>query len=223
MPSIPLIVDSTNAQNKNTLGNRCSISFSPPLKLPRNCSPSIRLYSASFAYNSPNVSAAFSNNVLTLDRMNMSGAYDHRHHETFAGSLYGSLDDIARVIRHSLHGDANFSNIEITFIPVEATQRVHIEVTNGNSDALMIHFSSPTSIGPLMGFTSDHSFLANATTMHESDTTAALDRTTSVLVQTSLCNGSIVGGGRRTGHAGNGSLGSVLTCFDRRVRTEQSA
>ena len=151
MPSIPLIVDSANAHNKSTLGNRCSISFSPPLQLPRNCSPSIRLCSASFAYNSPNVSAAFSNNILTIDRMNMSGAYDHRHHVTFVDGLYGYLDDIARVVRHSLHGDANFPNIEITFIPVEATQRVHIDVTNGNSDALLRRVSGIPSKGRAYG------------------------------------------------------------------------
>ena len=45
-----------------------------------------------------------------------------------------------------------------------------------------------------MGFTADKIFSANTTAARESDTTASLDRTTSVLVQTSLCSGTIVAG-----------------------------
>ena len=82
----------------------------------------------------------------------------------------------------------------INFIPVTATQKVHVEVINGHSDTIKLTFTAMNSIGRLMGFTADKFFTANTTATRESDTTASLDRTTSVLVQTSLCTGSIVAG-----------------------------
>ena len=53
---------------------------------------------------------------------------------------------------------------------------------------------SANSIGSLMGFTADKFFAANTRHVRESGTTASLDRTISVLIQTSLCSGSIVAG-----------------------------
>jgi hypothetical protein len=153
----------------------------------------LRLYSSSFAYNFPNVSAEFANNTLVIDRLDGS-VLGHRHTVTFKGGLYGSLDDIAHVIKHSTHADANFDELEIHFIPVTATQRVHVEVINGHTDTVKLSFTYANSIGSLMGFTEDNFFTANTTATRESDTTASLDRTTSVLVQTSLCSGSIVAG-----------------------------
>ena len=193
MPSIPLIIDTSFAENVSANGNRCGITFSPPLQIPRTVEPKLRLYSASLAYNFANISSQLGNDTLIIDRMS-GGTYTHRHTVTFQKGLYGSVEDIHRVIKHSLHADTNFPNLEILLIPVVATQRVHIEVVNGNSDELKLNFSAANSIGPLLGFTSDKSFAANSTTSQESDTTAALDRTTSVLIQTSLCNGSVVSG-----------------------------
>ena len=193
MPSIPLIIDTSFAENVSANGNRCGITFSPPVQIPRTVEPKLRLYSASLAYNLANISSQLGNDTLIIDRMS-GGTYTHRHTVTFQKGLYGSVEDIQRVIKHSLHDDSNFPNLEILLIPVVATQRVHIEVVNGNSDKLKLNFSAANSIGPLLGFTSDKSFAANSTTSQESDTTAALDRTTSVLIQTALCNGSVVSG-----------------------------
>lgn len=194
MPSIPLIIDTSFAENVNSKGNRCGLTFQPPLQVPRDAQPRLRLYSSSFAYNFPNVSSDFQNDKLVIKRMDSSNVMTHQHIVTFATGLYGSLDDIARVIKHSMHTDTNFPNIEINFIGVAATQKVHVEVINGNSDVLRLSFATAGSIGSVMGFTNDKNFAANSTTSHESDTTASLDRTTSVLVQTSLCNGSVVSG-----------------------------
>jgi hypothetical protein len=55
-----------------------------------------------------------------------------------------------------------------------------------------------------MGFTDDNFLTANTTATRESETTALLDRTTSVLVQTSLCSGSIV-----TGKGGQSALAMI--------------
>ena len=182
MPSLPLIIDSAFAENLNTKGNRCSISFAPPLQIPRGSSPRLRLYSSSFAYNSPNVDS--SNNQLIINRT--TGGQTKTI--TFATGLYGTLGDIA------LHADANYNQLEISLIGVAATQRVHLEVKKQCNDTVTFSFTSGSSIGPLMGFNQDAVFPANFTTSRESDTTAALDRTTSILIQTSLCSGSVVRG-----------------------------
>jgi hypothetical protein len=193
MPSFPVIIDTQFAENVSTKGNRCGVTFSPPLQIPANSSPRLRLYSSSIAYNFPNVSVELGNNTLVIDRYD-DAILGHRHTVTFKDGLYGSLDDIAQVIKHSIHSDANFAELEINLIPVTATQRVHIEVVNGHTDTIHLSFTSANSIGPLIGFTADKYFTANTTETRESDTTAALDRTTSILVQTSMCSGSVVAG-----------------------------
>ena len=188
MPSLPLIIDSTFAANLNAKGNRCLISFAPPLQIPRGVTPRLRLYSSSFAYNFPNVDS--SNNQLVINRT--TGGQTKTI--AFATGLYGTLDDIARIIKHELHADANFNQLEVNLIGVAATQKVHLEVKNQYNDTVTFSFTSGSSIGPLMGFTQDVVFPANFTTSRESDTTAALDRTTSILIQTSLCSGSVLRG-----------------------------
>ena len=193
MPSFPIIVDTQFAENVSTKGNRCGVTFSPPLQIPASASPRLRLYSSSIAYNFPNVSAELGNNTLAIDRYD-DDVLGHRHTVTFRDGLYGSLDDIAQVIKHSIHSNANFAELEINLIPVTATQRVHIEVVNGHTDTIHLSFTSANSIGPLIGFTADKYFTANTTETRESDTTASLDRTTSILVQTSMCSGSVVAG-----------------------------
>lgn len=194
MPSFPIIIDTQFAENVSTKGNRCGVTFSPPLQVPRDANARLRLYSSSFAYNFPNVSAEFENNLLVIDRMSSASVLAHRHIVTFQDGLYGSLDDIAQVIRHSIHSDPNFGELVINFIPVTATQKVHVEVINGHTDTVKLAFTANNSIGSLLGFSVDKSFTANTTGSRESDTTASLDRTTSVLVQTSMCSGSIVAG-----------------------------
>ena len=194
MPSFPIIVDTQFVENVSTKGNRCGVTFSPPLQIPTTANPRLRLYSSSFAYNFPNVSTEFENNTLVIDRMSSLSVLGHRHTVTFNDGLYGSLDDIAQVIKHSINSDANFAELVINFIPVTATQKVHVEVINGHTDTLKLSFTAANSIGSLIGFTADKFFTANTTATRESDTTASLDRTTSVLVQTSLCSGSIVAG-----------------------------
>ena len=141
-----------------------------------------------------NVSNDLSNNPLVIDRLGTNNVLAHRHTVTFQTGLYGSLDDMTQVIKHSMHSDPNFSDLEINLIGVAATQKVHVEVINGHTDSVKLAFSADNSIGSLLGFTSDKFFIANATSQAQSDTTASLDRTTSVLIQTSLCNGSIVAG-----------------------------
>ena len=64
MPSFPIIVDTQFAENVSTKGNRCGVTFSPPLQIPTTANPRLRLYSSSFAYNFPNVSTEFENNTL---------------------------------------------------------------------------------------------------------------------------------------------------------------
>ena len=190
MPSIPLIIDTTYAENLNARGNRCTVTFSPPLQLPRDAQPRLRLYSSSFAYNFPNLSATFGNNTLVINRTTAG----HSKTITFPDGLYGTLDDISRSIKHALHGDTNFNSIDVTLIGVAATQKVHVEVKNDYADVVTFSFTSANSIGSLIGFTTDRDFAANSTVSHEGNTTAALDRTTSVLLQTSLCSGSVVQG-----------------------------
>ena len=124
MPSFPIIVDTQFSENVSTKGNRCGVTFSPPLQVPANANPRLRLYSSSIAYNFPNVSVELENNTLVIDRYD-AAVLGHRHTVTFKAGLYGSLDDIAQVIKHSIHSDANFAELEINLIPVTATQRVH--------------------------------------------------------------------------------------------------
>ena len=193
MPSFPIIIDTQFAENVNAKGNRCGITFSPPIQIPRDANARLRLHSSSFADNFPTVSTELENNTLVIDRYD-DAVLGHRHTVTFKDGLYGSLDDIAQVIKHSIHSDANFAELEINLIPVTATQRVHVEVVNGHTDTIHLSFTSENSIGPLIGFTADKYFTANTTETRESDTTASLDRNTNVLVQTSLCSGSIVAG-----------------------------
>jgi hypothetical protein len=114
MPSFPIIIDTQIAENVNTKGNRCGVTFSPPLQIPRDSAPRLRLYSSSFAYNFPNVSAEFENNALVIDRLDSSSVLGHRHTVTFKDGVYGSLDDIAQVIKHSTNSDANFTELEST-------------------------------------------------------------------------------------------------------------
>ena len=63
MPSFPIIVDTNFAENVSVKGNRCGVTFSPPLQIPRNANVRLRLHSSSLAYNFPNVSADLENNV----------------------------------------------------------------------------------------------------------------------------------------------------------------
>jgi len=193
MPSFPIIFDTQFAENGSAKGNRCGVTVSPPIQIPRDANARLRLYSSSFVYNFPNVSAELGNNTLAIDRYD-DAILGHRDTVTFKDGLYGNLDDIAQVIKHSIHSDANFAELEIKLIPVTATQRVHVEVVNGHTDTIHLSFASANSIGPLIGFTADKFFTANTTETRESDTTASLDGNTSVLVQTSLCSGSIVAG-----------------------------
>jgi hypothetical protein len=116
------------------------------------------------------------------------------HLVSFETGLYGTLDDIQQVIKHSINQDPMFSDLTIRLVGVAATQKAHIEVTNDLADIVKLSFTAPRSIGPLLGFTSDRLFSPYATGSEESDTTASLDRTTSVLVQTSMCSGSVVAG-----------------------------
>ena len=192
MPSFPVIIDTQYAENVSTKGNRCGVTFSPPLQVPANSSPRLRLYSSSIAYNFPNVSAELENSTLNVERI--LGESVHYHIVTFEAGLYGSLDDIQQVIKHSLSQDLNFSDLTISLVGVAATQKAHIEITNDQADSVILRFSAPGSIGSLLGFTSDKTFYPYSTTSCQSDTTASLDRTTSILVQTSMCSGSVVAG-----------------------------
>ena len=99
MPSFPIIVDTQFSENVSTKGNRCGVTFSPPLQIPRDSNPRLRLYSSSFAYNFPNASTEFENNTLVIDRMSSLSVLGHRHTVTFNDGLHGSLDDIAQVLK----------------------------------------------------------------------------------------------------------------------------
>ena len=192
MPSSPIIIDTSFAENASTKGNRCDVTFSPPLQIPRDANPRLRLYSSSLAYNFPNVSVELENNTLRVERA--IGQNVHEHDVTFEDGLYGALDDIQQVIKHSLPQDPNCSDLTISIVGVAATQKAHIEITTDQADSVILRFASPNSIGSLLGFTTDQVFSPYSTTSCQSDTTASLDRTTSVLVQTSLCSGSVVAG-----------------------------
>jgi hypothetical protein len=192
MPSFPVIIDTQFAENVSTKGNRCGVTFSPPLQIPSNANPRLRLYSSSIAYNFPNVSAELENDTLNIERI--IGAIVHTHTVTFEAGLYGSLDDIQQVIKHSLSRDSNFDDLTISIVGVAATQKAHLEITNGQAGTVVLRFSASGSIGSLLGFTVDKTFFPYSTTSRESDTTASLDRTTSIFVQTSMCSGSVVAG-----------------------------
>ena len=89
MPSFPIIVDTSFAENVSAKGNRCGVTFSPPLQIPRNANVRLRLHSASLAYNFPNVSAELENNTLHVERA--IGQIVHSHDVTFETGLYGTL------------------------------------------------------------------------------------------------------------------------------------
>ena len=188
MPSIPIVIDTNFAENLNSTGNRCSITFSPPLQVPRDADPELRLYSSSFSYNFANVDTA--NNKLKITSLSTPNI-DHEF--TFPTGLY-SLSDIAQTIKFALSEVAAFNVLSFNLLGISSTQKVHIEVTNSSAVAYRLDFSDANSIGSLLGFTSNKIFNANGTTTRESDTVAALDSTTSVLFKTSLCNGSVVHG-----------------------------
>ena len=192
VPSFPIIVDTQFAENVSAKGNRCGVTFSPPLQIPRNANARLRLHSSSIAYNFPNVSAELENVTLRLERIICQLV--HTHDMTFEAELYGSLDDIQQVIKHSLQRDSQFSNLTISLVGVAATQKAHIEIVNGQADSVVLRCSAPGSIGSMLGFTTDVVFYPSSTTSHQSDTTASPDRTTSMLVQTSLCSGSVGAG-----------------------------
>ena len=136
MPSFPIIIDTQFAENVSVKGNRCGVTFSPPLQIARDANARLRLYSSSFAYNFPNVSAEFENSTLVIDRLDNPSLMTHRHAVTFTDGLYGSLDGIVQVKKHSIHADANFGKLEINFVPFTATQRIHIELLNGHTDTI---------------------------------------------------------------------------------------
>ena len=192
MPSFPVIIDTQFAENVSTKGNRCGVTYSPPLQIPANANPRLRLYSSSIAYNFPNVSEELENNTLNVERA--IGQIVHEHTVTFESGLYGTLDDIQQVITHSLLQDPNFSDLTISIVGVAATQKAHISITTDQADSVILRFAAPNSIGSLLGFTTDKVFSPYSTTSCQSDTTASLDRTTSVLIQTSMCSGSVVAG-----------------------------
>jgi hypothetical protein len=184
-------------------------TFSPLLQLLRDAQPRLRLYSNSFAYNFPNVSTELGNGTLRIDRMGLSNQMIYRHIVTFQTGLYGSLDDIQRIIQHSLHQYVNFSDLDITLIGVAATRKVRIVIVNGHAGNMKLEFSLAGSIGSLLGFTDDKYFSPISTTSRQSDTTASLDHTTSVLVQSPLCQGSVVAGQGGGEHVGNDTFGSI--------------
>ena len=192
MPSFPIIVDTSFAENVSAKGNRRGITFSPSLQIPRNANARLRLHSSSIAYNFPNVSAELENDTLHLERI--IGQLVHTHDVTFETGLYGNLDDIQQVINHSLQRDPQFSDLVVSLVGVAATQKAHIEISNGQADTVVLRYFALGSIGSLLGFTTDMLFYPSSTTSRQSDTTASLDRTTSILVQTSLCSGSVVAG-----------------------------
>ena len=156
MPSFPIVIDTQFAENVNARGNRCGVNFSPPLQIPRDANARLRLYSSSIAYNFPNVSAELENDVLHIERI--IGQVIRIHNVTFEAGLYGSLDDIQQVIKHSLQQDSNLSDLTISLVGVAATQKAHIEITNDLAGTVVLCFSAPGSIGSLLGFTSDKTF-----------------------------------------------------------------
>ena len=93
---------------------------------------------------------------------------------TFEAGLYGTLDDIQQVIKHSLTQDPNFSDLTIRIVGVAATQKAHIEITTDQAGSVVLRFASPNSIGSLLGFTTDKVFfrtrrpLANLILPHQS-------------------------------------------------------
>ena len=155
------------------------------------CTPA-PVHSSSIAYNFPNVPTELENGTLCLERV--IGQLVHTHDVTFEAGLYGPLDDIQQVITHSLQQDSQFSDLTISLVGVAATQKTHVIIVNGQAGTVVLRFSAPGSIGSLLGFKRDVLFYPSSTTPHQSDTTALLDRTTSILVQTSLCSGSVVAG-----------------------------
>ena len=154
--------------------------------------PSVAFVRRFHRYNFPNVSAALGNNTLLIERT--IGEVVHERTVTSEDGLYGGLDDVQRVIPHSLLQDSNFSVFTISIVGVAATQKAHISITTNAADSIILRFAAPNSIGGLLGFTNDKIFWPFSTTSCASDTTASLDRTTSVFVTTSLCSGSVVAG-----------------------------
>ena len=150
MPSFPLIIDTQFAENVSTKGNRCGVTFSPPLQVPSNANPRLRLYSSSIAYNFPNVSAELENDTLHIERV--IGQIVSTHDVTFEAGLYGSLDDIQQVIKHSIQQDSKFSDLTISLVGVAATQKAHIEITNTEADSVKLCVFCPWLDRVIAGF-----------------------------------------------------------------------
>ena len=67
MPTIPLILSSEFGQNLSSDYSSFSQQFSPPISIPRDTAPRIRLYQASIPYVMPNVTTGV-NDSLTVER-----------------------------------------------------------------------------------------------------------------------------------------------------------
>ena len=123
MPSFPIVIDTQFAENVSTKGNRCGVTFSPPLQIPANANHRLRLYSSSIAYNFPNVSPELENDTLHIERI--IGQIVRTHLVTFESGLYGTLDDIQQVIKHSINQDPNFNQTRRRRCDPESAHRGH--------------------------------------------------------------------------------------------------
>jgi len=186
MPTIPLILSSEFGQNLSSDYSSFSQQFSPPISIPRDTAPRIRLYQASIPYVMPNVTTGV-NDSLTVERK--TGNTVHSTATLVLDQGLYSLADIQERIdffcTNNTHDDLT---VELT--GVVATQRVNLSVKNTSYDYNFKFATTTNSFAAILGFTADHAFLtASSPSIVRSETTAAFDTTTSVQVLTSLSAG----------------------------------
>jgi hypothetical protein len=163
MPESVLFIDSAHATDLSSDGSTFTYRMSPPLKIPGEANPKLKVIACDLVYSSPNVSAAKQNNSLKF--ATWSGgtvaagthtSFDYVDHEiTFEEGLY-SLADIRSRIVDFCEAQTKLADTALDIRGESATQKCIIDWDAENAArGVHIKWTDTNSIGKLLGFTSD--------------------------------------------------------------------
>ena len=203
MPSVPLFFDSEFGENLSADGSAFNVSFSPPIIIPHDANPIVRLYQASIPYVFPNIKTGVNDSLVVEKLTAGTNSVVSTATLTLEQGLYALTDMQHRFDFFFTHN--GFDDVTVSLTGVPATQRIHLDFRSTTFDYKLKFASTTNTFGPIMGFTSDVTFLqANSPHVHRSESTAKFNQVTSVLVKCSLSAGVYLFGDR-----GSSALASV--------------
>ena len=153
---ICLFIDSAEGKNLSVNGDSFSYFLSPPLSLPFDAKPVLRVLELDLWYTSPNVSAVKGNNTLRFAQITSGnfvfGTASLDHHEiTFDDGLY-SLQDIRDEIAAYCTA-ATIHDAALDIVGHNPTQKTIFKWDVQNTGyGVVLYLSDSTSIGSLLGF-----------------------------------------------------------------------